>query len=58
MITQKEFYLKSRTRGFHLVTDEIARHLQELPQTGMVNLLLMKMPPRTSEPTWQQFLIT
>lgn len=40
MITQKEFYLKSRTRGFHLVTDEIARHLQELPQTGMVNLFI------------------
>ena len=40
MITQKEFYLKSRTRCFHLVTDEIARHLQELPQTGMVNLFI------------------
>ena len=32
--------MKSRTRGFHLVTDEIARHLQELPQTGMVNLFI------------------
>ena len=40
MITQKEFYLKSRTRVFHMVTDEIARHLHELPQTGMVNLFI------------------
>lgn len=31
MITQEEFYLKSRTHVFHLMPDAIACHFQELP---------------------------
>lgn len=31
-IFQKEISLKPRTRGFHLVTDEVVRELQELDQ--------------------------
>lgn len=40
---QKEFSLKSKPRGFHLVTSEIERALPELAniQTGLCHLLLM-----------------
>lgn len=41
MISQVEFSLKPRTRGFHLVTDEITRHLPHpLPETGLLNLFI------------------
>ncbi len=40
MIKQIEFDLQPCKRGFHLVTAEIVSKLGQLPQTGMVNLLL------------------
>ena len=40
MITQKEFQLRARTRGCHLVTDEVARELGALPEVGVLHLLL------------------
>ena len=40
MITQKEFQLRARTRGCHLVTDEVARGLGALPEVGVLHLLL------------------
>lgn len=40
MVDQKEFYLHSYPRGFHLVTNEIIKHLPNLPETGIVNLFL------------------
>lgn len=40
MIVQREFSLKSRCAGFHLVTNEIIGNLPELPETGLVNLFI------------------
>ncbi len=40
MITQKEFSLHQRTRGFHLITDEIMIHLPDLPETGLLHLFI------------------
>ncbi len=40
MVNQIEFSLKSRPKGFHLITEEIRRHLPELPQTGLLNLFI------------------
>lgn len=40
MIRQTEITLKPRTRGFHLITEEIRRHLPELPQEGLLNLFV------------------
>ena len=40
MIQQVEFTLRPRTRGFHLVTDEIVRHLPVLPAAGLVHLFV------------------
>lgn len=40
MITQKEFQLRVRTRGCHLVTDEVVRELGALPEVGVLHLLL------------------
>lgn len=40
MIQQKEFHLQARRRGFHLVTREILEHLNVLPETGLLNLLI------------------
>lgn len=40
MIQQVEFTLRSRGRGFHLVSDEIASHLPQLPETGILNLFI------------------
>ena len=36
MIQQTEFTLRPRTRGFHLVTDEITANLPPLPDAGLV----------------------
>ena len=41
MIRQIEFSLKTRSRGFYLVTEEIRLHLPELPKQGLVNLFLL-----------------
>ena len=40
MISQLEFNLRPRSRGFHLVTDEIIVHLPKLPETGLLHLFL------------------
>ena len=40
MITQKEFSLSGRRRGFHLVTDEVLRALPPLPKTGLLHLFI------------------
>ena len=40
MIRQKEITLKARSRGFHLVTQEIVSHLNGLPDMGILNLFI------------------
>lgn len=40
LITQKEFILRPRPRGFHLITDEIVRNLPQLPQAGILHLFI------------------
>ncbi len=40
MWKQIEFQLRSRERGFHLVTDEILRHLPVLPKVGLLHLFI------------------
>lgn len=41
MIQQVEITLKSKSRGFHLVTSEILSQLPKLPKTGIVNIFCM-----------------
>lgn len=40
MATQKRILLSSKSRGCHLVTQEIIYQLQDLPATGIVHLFL------------------
>jgi secondary thiamine-phosphate synthase enzyme len=40
MIKQYEFQLPSKTRGFHIVTDEILQKLGPLPKMGMFHLFI------------------
>ena len=40
MITQKEFNLSGKRRGFYLVTDEILRNLPPLPKAGMLHIFI------------------
>lgn len=40
MVQQVEFSLKPQRRGFHLITDEVVRHLPALPKTGLLNLFV------------------
>jgi secondary thiamine-phosphate synthase enzyme len=40
MVIQKEFKLKPRQRGFHLVTHEVISHLDTLPECGILNLFI------------------
>lgn len=40
MIRQNQFALRPRSRGFHLVTDEIAANLPPLPEAGIVHLFI------------------
>ena len=41
MTDQVEFTLRPRTRGFHLITEEIVRHLPHpLPEKGLLNLFV------------------
>ncbi len=37
---QVEFTLEARPRGVHLVTEEVLSHLGNLPETGLVHLLV------------------
>ena len=36
----REFTLRPRSRGFHLVTDEIVRNLPPLPEAGLLHLFI------------------
>jgi secondary thiamine-phosphate synthase enzyme len=38
MVQQVEITLKPKSRGFHLVTNEIISQLPVLPQTGIINI--------------------
>lgn len=40
MITQMEFKLREKTRGIHLITDEVICRLPLLPETGLLNLFI------------------
>ena len=40
MIQQKEIYFDGFRRGYHLVTHLIERELEELPEKGMLNILV------------------
>ena len=40
MWKQIEFALRPRPSGFHLVTDEVMRHLPALPNVGLLNLFI------------------
>lgn len=40
MVTQKEFTLGNKSRGFHLVTSDVVRQLGDLPETGLLNLFI------------------
>jgi secondary thiamine-phosphate synthase enzyme len=40
MVRQVEIVLPQYPRGFHLITREVARQLGELPETGLLNLLI------------------
>lgn len=40
MIQQTTFSIRARSRGFHLVTEEVLRQLPALPQTGLLNLFI------------------
>jgi len=40
MVTQTEFSLRSRNRGFHIITDEIVAHLPKLPEVGLLHLFM------------------
>ena len=40
MIIQTEFQLSGYARGFHLVTNKILSQLSELPETGLLHLLI------------------
>ncbi len=40
MIQQTEFALRPKSRGFHLITNEIINNLPALPETGILHLFL------------------
>lgn len=40
MILQKEFSLRPYPRGYHLITQEVARALPGLPETGLLTLFI------------------
>lgn len=40
MVQQTEFTLSPRPRGFHLVTEEVTRHLPPLPAQGLLHLFI------------------
>jgi secondary thiamine-phosphate synthase enzyme len=40
MAIQTEFTLRPRSRGFHLITDEIISNLPKLPEAGLLNLFM------------------
>lgn len=40
MVHQIPIQLKAKIRGFHLITDELIKHLPVLPETGLLNLFI------------------
>jgi len=40
MVVQSEFTLQPRSRGFHLVTEEVVRKLPPLPVAGLLHLFI------------------
>lgn len=40
MIQQVQFSLRGRTRGFHLITEEVLRQLPPLPKVGLLHLFI------------------
>lgn len=40
MLSQIEFSVRRRNRGFHLITEEIERNLPTLPEVGLMHLFL------------------
>ena len=40
MINQVQFILRGRSRGFHLITEEVLKQLPPLPKTGLLNLFI------------------
>ena len=40
MVKQKEIVLRARSRGCHLVTDEVLQQMGPLPEAGLLHLLL------------------
>lgn len=40
MISQTEFTLRPRSRGFHLITEEVLNQLPSLPQVGILHLFI------------------
>ena len=40
MITQIEFILRPKTKGFHLITNDILKELSVLPEIGILNLFI------------------
>lgn len=40
MWKQVEFELQARSRGFHLITGEVLRHLPVLPRVGLLHLFI------------------
>lgn len=40
MINQIQFSLRGRSRGFHLITEEVLRNLPSLPKVGLLHLFI------------------
>ena len=40
MIRHIEFTLQARPRGFHIITQEVLRNIQPLPEEGLLNLFI------------------
>ncbi|MGM5629443.1 secondary thiamine-phosphate synthase enzyme YjbQ [Apibacter raozihei] len=40
MVSQFEFFLKARERGFHLITTEILQNISPLPEKGILTLFI------------------
>ena len=40
MVLQKEFALRSYTRGYHIITREVVQNLPDMPRTGVLHLFI------------------
>ena len=55
MILQVEITLKSKSRGFHLVTSEIVSQLPKLPKTCIVNIFTKHTSSLQAKP-WRELM--